>query len=162
MDFYSWSSSILATWCEALAHWKRPWCWERLKTGGEGATEDEMVGRHHQLDGLEFEKALGDDGQGSLACCISGGCRVGYDWGTEQPPHVGSSQTRGWTVSPTPAGGLLSTRPPGKFFPLTVTLVMRIVLESFVFYLATSLSMWDLSSLSRSGTQASCRRSSKS
>ena len=26
----------LATWCEDLTHWKRPWCWERLKTGGEG------------------------------------------------------------------------------------------------------------------------------
>ena len=25
----------LATWCE-LIHWKRPWYWERLKTGGEG------------------------------------------------------------------------------------------------------------------------------
>ena len=32
-------------------------------------TEDEMVGWHHQLDGLEFEQApeVGD-GQGSLAC----------------------------------------------------------------------------------------------
>ena len=23
------------TWCEELAHWKRPWCWERLKAGEE-------------------------------------------------------------------------------------------------------------------------------
>ena len=31
-------------------------------------TEDEMVGRHHQLDGHEFEQAPGDgDGQGGLA-----------------------------------------------------------------------------------------------
>ena len=22
--------------CEELTHWKRPWCWERLKPGGEG------------------------------------------------------------------------------------------------------------------------------
>ena len=29
-------SSILATWCEELTHWKRPWCWERVKAGGEG------------------------------------------------------------------------------------------------------------------------------
>jgi len=29
-----------------------------------------MVGWHHQLDGHEFEQALGvGDGQGSLACC---------------------------------------------------------------------------------------------
>ena len=26
----------LATWCEDLTHWKRPWWWERLKAGGEG------------------------------------------------------------------------------------------------------------------------------
>ena len=33
-------------------------------------TEDEMVGWHHQLNGDEFEQALGDgEGQGSLACC---------------------------------------------------------------------------------------------
>ena len=33
---WSWSSNNLATWCEELTHLKRPWCWERLKTGGEG------------------------------------------------------------------------------------------------------------------------------
>ena len=33
---WSWNSNILATWCEELTHWKRPWCWERLKAGGEG------------------------------------------------------------------------------------------------------------------------------
>ena len=27
---------FLATWCEELTHLKRPWCWERLKSGGEG------------------------------------------------------------------------------------------------------------------------------
>ena len=26
----------LATWCEELTHWKRPWYWERLRAGGEG------------------------------------------------------------------------------------------------------------------------------
>ena len=33
-------------------------------------TEAEMVGWDNQLDGHEFEQALGDgDGQGSLVCC---------------------------------------------------------------------------------------------
>ena len=27
---------MLATWCKDLNHWKRPWCWERLKAGREG------------------------------------------------------------------------------------------------------------------------------
>ena len=26
----------LATWCEEITHWKKPWCWERFKAGGEG------------------------------------------------------------------------------------------------------------------------------
>ena len=35
-----------------------------------GTTEDEMVGWHQQLDGHEFEQALGvGDGQRSLECC---------------------------------------------------------------------------------------------
>ena len=40
-------------------------------------TEDEMVGWHHRLDGLEFEQALGvGDGQGGLVCCSPWGCKV--------------------------------------------------------------------------------------
>ena len=26
----------MTTWCKELTHLKRPWCWERLKAGGEG------------------------------------------------------------------------------------------------------------------------------
>ena len=33
---WSWNSNTLATWCKEPTHWKRPWCWERLKAGGEG------------------------------------------------------------------------------------------------------------------------------
>ena len=40
----------------------------------KGATEDEMVGWHHRLNGHEFEQTLGDsEGQGSLVCCSSWG-----------------------------------------------------------------------------------------
>ena len=50
--------------------------WERLRAEGEGATEDEMVGWHHRLNGHEFEQTLGDsEGQGSLACCSSRDCK---------------------------------------------------------------------------------------
>ena len=27
---------LLATWCKELIHCRRPWCWERLRAGGEG------------------------------------------------------------------------------------------------------------------------------
>ena len=33
---WSWNTDTLATWCKELTHLKRPWCWERLKVGGEG------------------------------------------------------------------------------------------------------------------------------
>ena len=32
----SWKSNNLTTCCEELTHLKRPWCWERLRAGGEG------------------------------------------------------------------------------------------------------------------------------
>ena len=32
---WSWNYNTLATWCEELTRWKRPWFWERLKAGGE-------------------------------------------------------------------------------------------------------------------------------
>ena len=45
-------------------------------------TEDEMVGWHHQLDGHEFEQAVGvGDGQGGLTCCS---------------PQVAESDTAEW------------------------------------------------------------------
>ena len=84
---WSWGPNTLATWCEE--HWKRPWCWARLRAGGEGGnrgwngwmasltqwkrpwcwkdwrqekqtTEDEMAGWHHLLNGHEFEQTPGD------------------------------------------------------------------------------------------------------
>ena len=33
---WSWSSNTLATWCEEMTHWTRPWRWERMKARGEG------------------------------------------------------------------------------------------------------------------------------
>ena len=42
----------------------------------KGATEDEMVGWHHWLNGHEFEQAPEDgEGQGSLVCCSSQGLK---------------------------------------------------------------------------------------
>ena len=40
-------------------------------------TEDEMVRWHHQLNGHEFGQTPGhSQGQGSLACCSSWGCKM--------------------------------------------------------------------------------------
>ena len=66
------SSSILATWCGKPTHRKRPWCWKRLRAGGEGDGRqrirwlDVIIG----LNGQAFEQTPGvGEGQGSLACC---------------------------------------------------------------------------------------------
>ena len=32
---WSWNSNTLVIWCKELTHFKRPWCWERLRAGGE-------------------------------------------------------------------------------------------------------------------------------
>ena len=45
------------------------------KQGEKGTTEDKTVGWHHQLNGHEYEQALGvGDGLGSLAGCNPWGC----------------------------------------------------------------------------------------
>ena len=50
--------------------WEKSLILERLRAGGEGVAEDEMVGWHHGLNGHEFEQTLGgSEGEGSLVCC---------------------------------------------------------------------------------------------
>ena len=52
-----WDSGTLATWCEEPTHWKRPWCWERLRVKGEGGSRG---WDHQQLNGHKFEQTPGD------------------------------------------------------------------------------------------------------
>ena len=68
--------SALATWCEKLTHLKRPWCWERLKSGGEGDNRgwDGWMISLTQLTWVWARLGVGD-GQGSLACCSPWGCK---------------------------------------------------------------------------------------
>ena len=64
----------LATLCEELAHWKRVWCWERLRARGEGDNRDERIHWYHWLNGHEFEQIPGDSqGKESLVCWSSWG-----------------------------------------------------------------------------------------
>ena len=59
----------LATWCKELTHLKRPWCWERLKAGGEGdgRGKDGWVASLTQWTWVWASS--GSDVQGTLACC---------------------------------------------------------------------------------------------
>ena len=60
----------------------------------KGATENEMVGWHHWLNGHEFEQTPGDsEGQGSLVCCSSWGSqRVRHDLATEKQQSILSAK----------------------------------------------------------------------
>jgi len=73
---WSWNCNTLATWCEELTHWKRPWCWERLKARGEGDDRrwDGWMASPTQWTWVWINPGV-DDGQGSLACCSPCGRR---------------------------------------------------------------------------------------
>ena len=61
----------------------------------KGATEDEMVGWHHRLNGHEFKQVLGiGQGQGSLACCSP--------WGHKESD---TTEQLNWTESEKRRGG---------------------------------------------------------
>jgi len=89
--------------------------WERAK---KGATEDEMVGWHHWLDGHGFGWTPGvGDGQGGLVCCDS--------WGRKESDMT---EQLNWTLL-NPLGkhkvifyvcGSISTLYISSFIPLNV------------------------------------------
>ena len=67
---WSWSSNTLTTWCEELIHWKRPWCWERLRARGKGADRGWDGWMVSPTQWTWVWASLGSWWwQGSLACC---------------------------------------------------------------------------------------------
>ena len=84
---WSWSSYTLATQCKEPAHWKRTWCRERLRAGGEEGNRGWYVGWDHWLNRPEFEQTpRNSEGQGWKPGVLQSirSQRVGYDWVTEQ------------------------------------------------------------------------------
>ena len=66
---WGWNLNTLATWCKGLTHWKRPWCWERLKAAREGDDRG-WDGWLASLTRWTWVRASGlGDGQGSPVCC---------------------------------------------------------------------------------------------
>ena len=70
-------SNTLALWCEELTYWKRLWCWERLKAGGEGNDRgcDGWMASWTQFRHESEQAPEAGDGQGSLVCCSLWGCK---------------------------------------------------------------------------------------
>ena len=80
-----------------------------LEQEEKGATEDEMVGWHHQLNGHGFKQTQGDsERQGRLACCkFMAFQRVGHDLVAEQqtaahqaPLSMEFSRQEYWSMLP--------------------------------------------------------------
>ena len=73
---WSWSSDSLATWCKVPIHWKRPWCWVRLRAGG----------------------AVGDRGWDGWTASLTQWTRVwansGREWRTGKPGMLQSMSQR--------------------------------------------------------------------
>ena len=67
----SWSSNPLATWYEEPAHWKRPWCWERLRAGGErdDRGRDGWMASPTSWSWVCVPTPGDGEGQGSPVCC---------------------------------------------------------------------------------------------
>ena len=92
-----WNSNTLATWCKELTPWKRHWCWEQLKAGGEGDNRGCDVKMVSRLNGREFEYTPGvADGQGGLACCSPWGLK---EWDTTEWLKWTELMGRGYSFS---------------------------------------------------------------
>ena len=67
---WCWSSNIWSPDVESRLTGKDPDAGKEWRQEEKGMTGDDMVGWHHQLNGHEFEKTLGDrEGWGGLVCC---------------------------------------------------------------------------------------------
>ena len=82
---WSWNSDTKATWWEKLTNLKRPWCWERLRAGGEG---DDRGWDGWMVSLIQWKWIWVDSGSwwwtgrpGMLQ--FMGSQRVGHNWVTE-------------------------------------------------------------------------------
>ena len=85
---WSWNSNTLATSCKELAHWKRPWCWERLRAGGEGDDRgwDGWMASPTQWTWVWVD-SVSWWWTGRPGVLQSMGQRVRHDWATELIEH---------------------------------------------------------------------------
>ena len=80
---WRWNSNTLATWCEELTHWKRPWGWLKIEGGRRRGWR-----RMRWLDGITWTWVWVNSGSwwwtGRPGMLRSMGLqRVGHNWTTE-------------------------------------------------------------------------------
>ena len=77
--------NTLAIWCEELTYLRRPWCWERLKAGGEGGDRgwDGWVASPTWWTWVwASSRSWGWTGKPGMLQSM-GSQRVGHNWATE-------------------------------------------------------------------------------
>ena len=98
---WCWNSNSLATWCEGLTHWKRPWC---LRAGGEGGNRgwDGWMASMIQWTWLWANSGIQWRTGKSGVLQSMGLQRARQDWGTEQKQQQlqGEACIRKWRVAP--------------------------------------------------------------
>ena len=82
--YWSWNSNTLHTWYEELTWWKRSWCWQKLKVGGEGEERgwDGWMASPTRWSWV-WVNSGSSDGQRNLVCCSPWSCRVRHNWATK-------------------------------------------------------------------------------
>ena len=98
LQLLSWkflNHTSFVTWCKEPTHWKRSWCWERLRAGGEG-DDREWDGWMASL--TQWTWVWANSGRqwrrGKSGMLQSlGSQRVGHDWATEQQSFVITSDS---------------------------------------------------------------------
>ena len=83
----------LATWCEGPTHWKRPWCWERLRVRGEASDRG--------WDGWMVSLSQWTWAWVNSESCSSWGHSQTWlsDWTTTNIPLQGLNHTRFWPLT---------------------------------------------------------------
>ena len=85
---WSWSSNVSATCCKEQTHWKRPWCWERVKAGREGDNrgwEGWMASQTQRTWVWASSGRWWRTGKPGMLQSV-GSQRVRHNWATEQQP----------------------------------------------------------------------------
>ena len=134
---WCWSSNTLATWCEELTHWKRPWCRERLKAGeGDDSRWEGWMASLTQWTWLWANSgSWWWTGRPSLLQSM-GSQRAGHDWVSEL----------NWTeLSPvfvlpgSGSGGLSWALSFGSVFHNTIYLLLCFTIALFLMFIAFCL-----------------------
>ena len=143
---WSWNSNTLATLCKELTHWKRPWCWERLKVGGEGDHRGWDGGWHYLLNRHESWVNSGSWWwTGMPGVLRSMGLQgVRHDWVTELNWDV-LLEISCFFDDPTDVGNLISgsyafSKSSLNIWKFMIHILLKPGLENFEHYFA---SMWD-------------------